>query len=704
MNFLEEAFAVVLDKLEDRIAVLYTFVGICMLVLVVTLFNVQIINGKSYRDKSAQRVLRQETVQAPRGEMVDRNGIVLATNKLSFDVELYKVTNAKVNLNEVLLKTMRILESCGNTFKSEFPERDGVFNFTTKEKELKWKKDLNIPENATLEEVYNIFKEKYAIPKDLEEEEAKKLIRLKYSVLYQTYSIYKPAKVAVDVSEEAVAKIEESKRNLPGINITPLSKRYYPNNEVASHLIGYVSKIGDKELKEDKEEVYTQNSLVGKAGIEKSLEKELRGENGISKKEVNSFGGVTSEMPTKNITSGKNVTLTIDIRLQKVAEEALAKTIVDTREGVYKKKFADAASGAVCVLDVETGEVLAMASNPTYNPNLFVNGISQNDWDAINSNEHRPMFNRVTNGLYSPGSTYKMLVGLAAMEENVITPEEKIHATGVYPYYHKPKCWVYTYTHGRKTHGYVNMSEAIKVSCNYYFYEVGRRLGIAKLADYAKEFGLGEKTGIEIYGEANGNIAGNKKEQKDWYAGNTLSAAIGQYTNSYTPLQLAKYISILATEGKKSPVHVVQTVEKGTENKLSEEELIKLREDITGVKQEEKDLKFNKRYIETIKEGMKSVTSETGGTSYIVFKNSNLQVAGKTGTAQVTKGSDDGLFVGFAPYDKPKIAVVAVIEHGGEGHYTANVVRPIIEEYFKISEDKKIAEKEEVLSNNNISF
>ncbi len=702
MGFFEQVIAIVLDKLEDRIAVLYTVVIIAMTVLLVTLFNIQIVNGKSYRDKSAQRVLRQETVQAPRGEIYDRNGMVLATNKLSFDVELYKVTNVKVDLNDVLYNIIKILESCGDKVKNDFPDKDGYFDFSTKEKEEKWKQDLKLNKDATLDEVYAYFRNVYKIKGDIPEEDARKIIRLRYTVSLQTYSIYKPAKIAVDIKEESVAKIEEGKRNLPGVNIVSLSKRYYPNDNVASHLIGYVSKINNEELKKNKE--YTQNSIIGKSGIEKSFEKQLRGESGISKKEVNSFGGVTSEILAKDIESGKNISLTIDLRLQKVAEEALQKTIDDIRNGVYKKKFEDANSGAVCVIDIETGEVLAMASNPSYNPNLFVDGISQTDWDIINNNPNRPMFNRITNGLYSPGSTYKMLVGLAAMEENVITPEEQIYATGVYPHYHKPKCWVYTYTHGAKVHGYVNMSEAIKVSCNYYFYEVGRRLGIQKLSDYAQAFGLGQKTGIEIYGEAKGNVAGNKEEQKDWYIGNTLSAAIGQYTNSYTPLQLAKYISVLASEGKKVPIHVVQGVEKSTENKLSEKELEKIRYDITGIKQDDKELTFKKKHIDAIKQGMKSVTSETGGTSYIVFQNSDLQVAGKTGTAQVTKGSDDGLFVGFAPYDNPKIAVVAVIEHGGEGSYTASVVRPIIEEYFKISEDKKVAEKEEVLSTQGVSF
>lgn len=704
MGFFEQLLAIILDKLEDRIAVLYTIVAIAITILLVTLFNIQIINGKSYKDKSAQRVLRQETVQAPRGEIYDRNGIVLATNKLSFDVELYKVTNVKVDLNDVLYNVIKILESCGDKVKNDFPDKDGHFDFSTKEKEEKWKKDLNINKDATLDEVYNIFKKMYDIDENIVEEDARKIVRLRYTVSLQTYSIYKPAKIAVDVKEESVAKIEEMKRNLPGVNIVSLSKRYYPNDNVASHLIGYVSKISDSELKKDKEKEYTQNSIIGKSGIEKSFEKQLRGESGISKKEVNSFGGVTSEIQTKDIQSGKNISLTIDLRLQKVAEEALQKTIDDTRNGVYKKKFDDANSGAVCVIDIETGEVLAMASNPSYNPNLFVDGISQSNWDEINNNPNRPMFNRITNGLYSPGSTYKMLVGLAGMEEGVITPEEQILTTGVYPHYHKPKCWLYTYSKGTKTHGYVNMSEAIKVSCNCYFYEVGRRLGIQKISDYAEAFGLGEKTGIEIYGEAKGNIAGNKKEQKDWYVGNTLSAAIGQYTNSYTPLQLAKYISVLASEGKKVPIHVVQGIEKSTEDKVSEKELEKIRLDITGVKQDDKELSFKKNHIDAIKQGMKSVTSETGGTSYIVFKNSDLQVAGKTGTAQVTKGSDDGLFVGFAPYDNPKIAVVAVIEHGGEGSYTANVVRPIIEEYFKISEDKKEAEKEEILSTPGVSF
>lgn len=284
--------------------------------------------------------------------------------------------------------------------------------------------------------------------------------------------------------------------------------------------------------------------------------------------------------------------------------------------------------------------------------------------------------------------------------DNKITTIEKINDPGVYPYGHHPMCWIYsTY---RSTHGDIPLAQAIKVSCNCYFYEVGRRLGIDQIVKYAKIFGLGDKTGIEIAGENKGIIAG--ENNKDWQLGETLSAAIGQSYNSYTPIQLTNYISAIANGGNLNKVTTIKSVQTDIQTSISLEEINKFSSEFTGVNFVNKNLNIPKEYLDEVKKGMISVTSERGGTSYIVFKNSGIEVAGKTGTAQVPSGSNNGIFVGFAPYDKPKIAVVAIIEHGGEGSYTANVVKPIMEEYFKISKQDKLNEKNQNVTENNISF
>ena len=378
--------------------------------------------------------------------------------------------------------------------------------------------------------------------------------------------------------------------------------------------------------------------------------------------------------------------------------------MISTIEGIKNgtisgEKVEDTNAGSVVVLDCNTGEVLAMVSYPDYDTNLFVSGISSKDWKQISNNTLHPMINRAIYGTYSPGSTFKMLVGIAGLMSGAITTDEYYYDPGIYPYGHNPKCWLYSYR--GTTHGYITISGAIKGSCNCYFYEVGRRIGIEKIIEYAKLFGLGEKTGIELSDERIGHIAGI--DAKEWYLGDTLSAAIGQSSNEYTPIELANYISALANGGTLNKVSIVKEVSNESKqiSNLEIEEYVKK---ITGVDFKSKNLNIKEEYINAIKEGMLSVTTETGGTANIVFQNSNITVAGKTGTAQVSSGTDNGIFVGFAPYDNPKIAVVAIIEHGKEGTYTANVVKPIMEEYFNISTQDKQNEKEQNVVENKITY
>lgn len=703
MNIILNILGFIYEKLEDRFIALYSLIIIAMVVLLSSLFNMQIIKGKEYRENSSSRILRQEVLYAPRGEIYDRNGLVLASNKLSFDLEIYKIASVTFDINDTLLRVIKILEANGDSTNNTFPVEDGAFTFASKDEEKKWKKDFGIKADASVHDVYESFKNRYKI-RLVEEKYVNKIINLRYTVGIQGYTYFKSAKLAKDISKESVAQLEEIKRKIPGIQITSVAKRVYPNSTLAAHLIGYVSTINSKELEKNKKNGYSPNSSIGKTGIELSFESVLKGTDGEKRMEVSSTGGVASETIVKNVESGSNVTLTIDMRLQKVAEKALEDTIKNIAAGTYTKKYTDANAGAVVVLDIETGEVLAMASYPTYDINSFVNGITYKAWNEIANNEVRPMYNRAISGTYSPASTYKMLVGLAALETGKVTVDEKIQDTGIYQYAHKPKCWVYTYTNGARTHGYINISEAIKVSCNCYFYELGRRMGIDTIVDYSKKFGFGQKTGIELYGEAKGILPGKSEVRKDWAIGDTLSASIGQSISAYTPIQMANYISILASGGKKQEVHVVKSIEDSKGYQFTEDKYNTLKQKISEVEVDKTDLNINQVYLNAVKSGMKSVTSETGGTSYIVFKGSDLEVAGKTGTAQVTTGSNNGIFVGFAPYDNPKIAIVSVIEHGQEGTYTANAVRPILEEYFKLNKTEVIKDREENVLSQSIKY
>ena len=691
---------------------MYIVVIVISVIFIATLFNLQIVNGENYREQSEKRMLRTKNITAPRGEIYDRNGVILATNKLSYDVELYKVRVSTKEQNDGILRLVEILNENSDKVYSTFPVNDDLngFNFENTEEEQKWKKEMKFDSPLTFDQVIDKYIEKYEL-QDYSYNRLNqiKMIEIKYEANLNGYSLFNSATIAKDISQKSVAKIGEEKYKIYGISIVSVPKRYYPNGNLLSHTIGYVSKISSTEYEKKKEQGYNVNSVIGKAGIEQSFEKYLRGKDGVIKEETDTLGNVSSQTETTEAKSGDNVTLTVDYRLQKVAEESLLNAINGLQNGtLVGKKFSDANAGAVVVLDVDSGEVLASASYPTYDINSLIGGISLKDWNALQNNSLHPMLNRVVSGTYSPGSTFKMLVGMAGLMNGKITVDEKYYDPGIYPYGYHPKCWLYTDRH--MTHGWINIEGAIKGSCNCYFYEVGRRIGISEIVKYAKLFGLGQKTGIELSGEVAGTIAGADDKSEDglkspWYLGDTLSAAIGQSGSSYTPIQLANYIATIANGGKLNKVSLIKSVDNevvGTSESLAD--INKYTSEYTGVNFEEKDLNINSEYIDAIKKGMLSVTSETGGTSYIVFKNSDIQVAGKTGTAQVPNGNNNGIFVGFAPYDNPKIAVVAVIEHGGEGTYTANVVKPIMEEYFNIDKESKQNEKAQNVSNQNIKF
>lgn len=705
MRKLKKLINLIKSFFSNRYLVIIFITVIISICFVIRLFNLQIVNGEEYREKSQKRLLRTETISATRGDIVDRNGVILATNKLSYNVLLYKVNVETEVLNNSLATLIQILDSNNDTIYSSLPLNDEhtELYFSSDEKKANWLSKYKLEQDSSFDEVIEYFTNKYKLEKYTNDKDLLiKLIMIRYEAVQNGFSLSKSATISYDISSKSLAQIEEKKSELYGISVVSSSKRYYPTGELTSHIIGYVSKITDTQYSEKKDQGYNLNSVIGIAGIEASFEEYLKGTDGTRKIETDSLGNVTSETDTKEAKQGDTVTLTIDYRLQKVAQEALISTINGLNNGTISgNPVQDANAGTVVVLDCKTGETLAMVNYPSYDNNLFVGGISNSDWEKISENALNPMYNRAISGLYSPGSTYKMLVGLAGLMSGGITVDEMYYDPGVYPYGYHPKCWIYSY-YGI-THGYINVSGAIKGSCNCFFYEVGRRIGISKIVEYAKEFGLGSKTGIELSQEAAGTIAGDT--DKDWYLGDTLSAAIGQSYNQYTPIQMANYISTIANGGTLNKVTLIKDIKNNDDNtSILRNEIDNHAKEYTGVDFTSRTLDINEEYINAIKVGMLSVTSETGGTANLIFRNSNIQVAGKTGTSQVTSGSNNGIFVGFAPYDNPKIAVVAIIEHGEEGTYTANVVKPIMEEYFNISTEDKANEISQDASKSEISF
>lgn len=637
-------------------------------------------------------MMRSTASEAPRGTIYDRNGIVLATSKIGYDVVLYKTDITTQELNSILLKVSNIIEKNKDKIISNLPMSVKGFAFPSENAKKSFLELYGFEDNITFNEAIGKLCQKYSIENNLTLAEKLKILNLRYEIARNGYSLFYYVTIARNVSYETMAYIEEVKSELGGIVVLSTPKRLYNYGESLAHVLGYVSNIDSEEYKTLKDKGYSQNSIIGKTGLEAFLEEYLKGENGIIRTEVDSKGKATYEYAYKEAIGGKDVTLTLDYRLQKIAEESLKNNIkrLQTEKG---SKYTDANAGAVVITSVKTGEVLALTSFPSFDPNLFISGISYNDWNKLNNDVRIPMFNRATQGTYSPGSTFKMISAIAGLETGKITATELIQDTGVYPYSYNPVCWIYTDYH--RTHGYINVAEAIKVSCNCYFYEVGRRVGVKSLVEYANKFGLGKKTGVELT-ESLGSIAGT--QDVDWYLGDTLSAAIGQSYNAFTPMQLVNYIATLANGGTLNRPTLIKNIGNGGE-KIDTDILNSYIRNKTGVDVETTQVHVKEETLETVLSGMKKSSMESGGGTYYVFGRTGVEVAGKTGTAEVGSGSANALFGGYAPINNPDIAIVVVIEHGGSGLNAAEVARDIVSEYYNIKKHE-----ESVKSNQNISI
>lgn len=649
------------------------------------LFNLQIIHGAEYRETSNTRLTRESVLEADRGKISDSSGTVLAGVKSQYSVVLYKTSVSTENLNNTILNLINILTANGDSYEDEFLININPYSFKLEEEESQkaWKKANNINEDYTAEEVFNYYKKKYEITTD-SVEDARKIIAIRYLISYKGYSNTKSLKIASNISEASLHQIKEQNTNLSGVEIQESSIRTYPYGNLASHILGRIGKIEENELKGN-EDTYNQNDIIGKAGIESVFEKYLKGKSGVKQIDMNVDGTTTNEYVSKEAVSGSNVVLTIDSKLQNITEQALKNNVEKIASGGFGKVY-NADAGAAVVLNIKSGEVLAMASYPDYNPSDFVNGINTSTWNYYINGATKPLENKAISAMYSPGSTYKMATAIAGLESGAITTTEKINDTGVYKKYNSEwKCWIYSsYGYG---HGRFNVSQAIKHSCNYFFYELGDRIGIDTLAKYSYYLGLGHKTGIELTGEISGVLASTKiaeQEHRVWNPGETISAAIGQSYNTFTPLQMAKYVAMIANGGKKLDVTIVKSIINADGSEVPRDEYeTYVNEKIGTTEDDSEDFSFNQDNVNAILEGMRGVTSESGGTAYSTFANFNIEVGGKTGSAQTgVEGYTNAWFVGFAPFDDPEIAVVVFVRNGGHGSYTAEVARDIMAQYF----------------------
>lgn len=667
------------DNNKIRYNIVTIFIYIVGIILILQLFNLQIVHGQEYRETSNTRLTRESVLKAARGNILDSTGNKLVTSETSFSLELYKTKIEDSVLNNTILKTINILKSNKDEYIDNLPIAVNPVRYTLPEENLKsWKLSLEIDENANAQEAFDSLKKKYNITNN--DEEAIKIMAVRYEITRTGYSNIKPVEIAKDISRQSAIQIREQSNDLPGMTIATGSKVKYTSGNLASHILGQVGPISEEELK-GKEDRYSLNDIVGKTGVEYIFEDYLKGTDGIKQIDMAVDGTVTEEYVTEEAVAGSDVVLTIDANLQKVAEEALKKNIDKIANGGFYKT-SPANAGAVIVMNVKTGEVLAMASYPDYNPQLFIDGISQEQYDSYK--EEKNLVNRAISGVYSPGSIYKMVTATAGLETGAITTKTKINDTGVYPKFGNPVCWYWRSY--RRGHGYLNVTQAIQKSCNYFFYETGYRAGIENIVKYAEYYGLGMKTGIELLGEETGTISRPEIVEargEVWTPGYTLSAAIGQGDNGFTPIQMARYISSLANGGNRVDVTLIKNIMKPDGTEVDKKELENyVNERLGYTPTEVEDLNIKEENIDAILEGMKGVT-EDGGTAYSTFAGFDIEVAGKTGSAET--GDPDkvnGWFVGFAPFDDPEISVTVLIENAGSGGFTAETARDIMAEYF----------------------
>ncbi|MCI7477046.1 MAG: penicillin-binding protein 2, partial [Selenomonadales bacterium] len=451
------------------------------------------------------------------------------------------------------------------------------------------------------------------------------------------------------------------------IEVKPI--REYTMKEYAAHAFGYVSEISDAELEKKKDEGYKSGDIIGKFGLEKVYDKELRGENGGEQVEVDVTGKPVQVIGKKNPVPGYDLYLTIDADIQAAAEKAIDEQLVQI----------GAKAAAAVVMNPQTGEVLAIVSRPAFDPNLFAHGISEKDWKKINDNPNFPMDNKAITGEYPPGSTFKIVTGTAALDSGHVTAEEKINDIGHH--------WIIPKGNADgEVLGWINFEEAMAHSDNVYFYEMGNRMGIDTLEKYARMFGLGKITGIDLPYESDGLVANRRYKElnfkEEWYLAETFDAAIGQGFNLVTPLQAAMVMGEIAADGKRYRPHMVDRMVDVNGNVVK-----KFEPELMGT------LDVSPEVIKHVQTGLKGVT--VYGTAASIFRGFPIAIAGKTGTAENPHGRDHGWFVAYGPFDNPNIVVAVIVEQGGYGAQSAVPIgRKILHAAFHVPTPEQIAAQE----------
>ena len=703
--------------------------AVLLAVYFIFLYKLQIIEGEKYYEESRNNVVTVSTVVAARGNILDRYGRVIVSNKSCHDLtinesELFP-NDESINSNATILELVKLIREYGEEYIDELPITEKPpFEYKEDMSEIDkarlqaYMKENKVDENATAVEVMSSMRTRYKIDSNYSAEDARIIAGVRYAVNVR-YLINTSDYVFVqDADMKLISIIREN--NIAGVSIKESYVRGY-NTSYAAHILGHVGLMNDEEYAKYSELGYAGDAKVGKEGVEYAFEKYLHGTNGTVQVTSASDGTIISKDYIDEPQPGNNVYLTIDISLQEATERALANTVTklmtdrgydmdelyapDDKDDEEEKKEEEeppqeetpdtppkvddeiTGAGAV-VVNVKTGEPLAIASWPTYDASTMLDHYSE-----LLNQRNAPLFNRALQGTYAPGSTFKPCTAMAGLTEKIISTASRIECTGVYTKYaaqgYAPQCWINS---SHLTHGYDNVSEALRDSCNIFFYSVGNSLGIDKMDKYAELFGLGESTGIEIY-ESKGNMSNSANHYQyagqEWMAGDTLQAAIGQADSIFTPLQLAEYCAAVANNGERHTASILKEARSYDYSTLVVE---RDNEVLSKVQSPQ----YN---WDAVHQGMMLVARHPEGSAYATFKDyTTSSVACKTGTAQ--KGeyiTNDGVFICYAPLDDPEIAIAVVIERGGAGANCAPVGREILETYFSLKSATDITETEGVL-------
>lgn len=644
-------------KHQTALTVLSIIMILVLLLYAGRIYSIQIIKASEYSSlANGSTSVRKAVLKAPRGEILDRYGRQIAVNRDGYNIVFNKAYVGD-DLNDIILCLVNLLDNSGTEHTDKLPmEYSAPYAFKEDESNAKLIKVLDLADYATAENCFTHLVERYEL-ENYSVDEQRKIMGVRYSMEIADFSISYPFTFAEDISTELMRKISESNFMLSGVSVEVVPFRQYPDTSLAVNLIGTVGPIFEEDWnggENYKERGYSYDDKVGKSGIEYYAEEYLRGTDGEITYYIDNDGNIVNQEVTKAPIAGKTVMLTIDAKMQRTVQDALANTV-----RTLQSEGGTATAAAAVVIDINSGGVITSANYPTYDTATM----SEN-YDALLADPSNPLTDRAFQGVYPIGSTIKPIVAAAALENNLYTNGELIFCKRTYDYFNdfRPSCMHY--------HGNMNLTMALSKSCNYFFFELGRRVGAITLTDYYKQFGLGVKTGVEVNDSAGILI----EPTSNGFGGDTLQIAIGQL-NAFTPLQLANYVATFANGGTHYKATLI--------DKIVSYDMTETYDNCEPVVLNTVSLKQST--ISSIKEGMLSVTVD--GTGHAALGDYPIKIGGKTGTSQVEGKADHSTFIVFAPYDNPEIAISVVLEHGSSTYASGNLVRQILDSYFSAGEN-----------------